>query len=208
MSPTHPDPYPLLTIDESAESPFFVTLKIAKNSELRGCIGSLRPRKHADLSSYAIKSAFHDSRFPPLESEELEHLEVTVSLLIDFEPAKHPFDWQIGVHGIWLEFEVEGVEFSGTFLPEVADEQGWSQEETITALIRKAGYRKGDLGKDKWHALLTITRYQSSKATRTYKQWERVKKSFAGDEVTVATGAGAASVGHTQSLKSRSGMGR
>lgn len=179
LSPTFPEPYPHLEIDEEEESPFFVTLKLAKSGDLRGCIGSLRSRRHDQLTAYAIKSAFHDSRFPPLDSDELDGIECTVSLLVDFEVAKHPFDWTIGIHGLWLEFEVSGESFSGTFLPEVAEEQGWDHEACIAALIRKAGFRSTTIPKEKWAALFRITRYKSSKATSTYREWAKVKSRFA-----------------------------
>lgn len=54
-----------------------------------GCIGSLAPRSLAELPKYALKSAFHDSRFEPLRPDELPDLEVGVSLLVNYEEADH-----------------------------------------------------------------------------------------------------------------------
>jgi AMMECR1 domain-containing protein len=48
---------------------------------------------------------------------------------------------QVGVHGLIIDFQdpVLLCKRSATFLPEVAKEQGWSQQECIEALIKKAG---------------------------------------------------------------------
>lgn len=105
--------------------PLFVTIKKltkAGKYELRGCIGSLSPRPLADLSRYALKSAFEDRRFDPLEAHELELLEVSISLLVCYEDAAGPEDWIVGLHGVIIAFAVEGDDYSATYLPEVAAE--------------------------------------------------------------------------------------
>jgi AMMECR1 domain-containing protein len=56
------------------------------------------------------------------------------------------FTSKIGVHGIQIRFEVGSNSFGGTFLPEVAPEQGWSHQETIVALVKKAGYKGRAVG--------------------------------------------------------------
>jgi AMMECR1 domain-containing protein len=56
-----------------------------------------------------------------------------VSLLSCFETASGGWhDWELGVHGIIIEFvdpdpPSAGCRRSATFLPEVAQEQGWSK---------------------------------------------------------------------------------
>ena len=52
-------------------------------------------------------------------------LGVAVSLLTQFEDMAHPMDWEVGKHGIEIDFRHGGRKYSGTFLPEVAEEQGW-----------------------------------------------------------------------------------
>ena len=52
-------------------------------------------------------------------------MSVAVSLLVNFEKNKKWNEWQVGKHGIVIEFEYEGEQYNGTFLPEVAEEQGW-----------------------------------------------------------------------------------
>ncbi len=59
----------------------FVTL--TKNNKLRGCIGSLFSIRqlYKDVQENAINSAFHDSRFSPLEKQELKKIKIEVSIL-------------------------------------------------------------------------------------------------------------------------------
>ena len=63
----------------------FVTLKI--DGKLRGCIGSVYPTRPLilDLIDNAKNAAFQDSRFNPLTTDELEGLEISVSILSSIE---------------------------------------------------------------------------------------------------------------------------
>jgi len=70
-------------------------------------------------------------------------LAVTVSLLHDFEPIEDILDWEVGVHGLEIKFTHKRQEYEATFLPEVAEEEGWDQADTIIELIEKSGY-EGD----------------------------------------------------------------
>lgn len=87
-----------------------------------------------------IGSAFRDNRFSPVMLEEVPQLECEVSLLHSFEKVCDPLDWVVGKHGIIIDFEVDGESFSATYLPEVAQEQGWDQKTTLKYLVSKAGY--------------------------------------------------------------------
>ena len=100
-----------------------------------------------------------DSRFPPISLAEFPKLRVEISLLSDFEPIANPEDWIVGTHGIEIEFEdgKTNETYSGTFLPDVAPEQGWDVKATLEALVQKAGYNHGyDSVKDKFK---TVRRY-------------------------------------------------
>ena len=63
----------------------FVTLKI--NGQLRGCIGSIFPTKPLilDIIDNSKNAAFQDPRFLPLTIDELESLDVSVSVLSSIE---------------------------------------------------------------------------------------------------------------------------
>jgi len=120
--------------------PLFVTWTIGKEKDLRGCIGTFSAEKLGkNLGKYALTSALNDSRFDPITKDELQHLHVAVSLLTEFEEAKDHLDWEVGKHGIEIDFEARGRAYGGTFLPEVASEQGWDKITTLKYLVKKAG---------------------------------------------------------------------
>jgi len=115
----------------------FVTL--TKNSRLRGCIG----HHESDLPlielvpQMAVSAAFGDPRFAPLQVDELEEIQIKVSVyLTNVYKIDRIEEFQMGVHGIILHKQGR----SATFLPEVPIEAGWeSVEEEMTYLCQKAG---------------------------------------------------------------------
>ena len=112
--------------------PLFVTWKKRSAAQdghlqLRGCIGCLKPLPLSSLCDYALNSALHDRRFPPLSAAELLELHCTVQLLGRFEPCGC-VDWEIGVHGVTISFvDSLGTSRSAVYLPDVMPEQGWNQ---------------------------------------------------------------------------------
>ena len=155
--------------------PLFVTWTLGKDKELRGCIGTFEESKlEKQLGKYALISAFEDDRFEePINKSELKNLNCEVSLLIKFEKVENVMDWEVGTHGIDIEFEDnKGNSFSSTFLPEVASDEGWDQRTTLKYLVQKAGYM-GTL--DKIIKNIKLTRYQSLKKTISYTQYKKMK---------------------------------
>lgn len=64
---------------------------------------------------------------------------------------------------------MQNLDYGGTFLPEVAAEQGWDKITTIKYLVRKAGYnRSHEEVLDK----IELTTYESSKEKLTYKDYK------------------------------------
>ena len=123
--------------------PLFVTWTIGRDKDLRGCIGTFEadgPLSEV-LPRYALVAATEDSRFEPIRLPEVEHLQVGVSLLTNFRDIEDPYDWEVGRHGVEMELRDGRDRFRATFLPEVAQEQGWNQATTYVQLFRKAGYR-------------------------------------------------------------------
>ena len=116
----------------------FVTLKL--NGELRGCIGSVYPTKPLilDIIDNAKNAAFQDPRFEPLTVEELEGLEISVSILsaierIDFKDERDLLS-KIHPHGVILvERDKRAV-----YLP-VVWEQLPDKEIFLNSLKEKAG---------------------------------------------------------------------
>jgi uncharacterized protein (TIGR00296 family) len=118
-----------------------------------------------------VYSAFDDTRFNPISPRELHTLECAVTLLTNFEPASSPLDWDIGTHGLRVSFTHNNRRYGATYLPDVAKEQGWSKEETLVSLMRKAGWsgRKDD----DWKKVeLKVVRYQGKKVGLEYGEWK------------------------------------
>ncbi|KAL7853533.1 hypothetical protein AOLI_G00203770 [Acnodon oligacanthus] len=114
--------------------------------------------------------ALKDSRFPPMTRDELPRLFCSVSLLTNFEDVGDYLDWEVGVHGIRIEFFNEkGSKRTATYLPEVAKEQGWDHIQTIDSLLRKGGY-KAPITND-FRKTIKLTRYRSEKMTMSYAEY-------------------------------------
>lgn len=114
----------------------FVTLH--KQGELRGCIG----RFDADIPLYkvveemAIASSTQDYRFPPVTADEIDKIHIEISVLSPMKKIKSIDEIILGKHGIYIKKGFRG----GTFLPQVANETGWSKEEFLGHCARdKAG---------------------------------------------------------------------
>ncbi|KAL8703333.1 MAG: hypothetical protein Q9201_003469, partial [Fulgogasparrea decipioides] len=134
-------PSPVLREDQY---PLFVTwntISARGHKSLRGCIGTFEAQElSSGLKNYALTAAFDDTRFPPINSAELPSLATHITLLHAFTPCTHPLDWSIGTHGLRISFTYHGRRLGATYLPDVALEQGWSKEETVVSLMRKAGW--------------------------------------------------------------------
>ncbi|MDO8107861.1 AmmeMemoRadiSam system protein A [Isoptericola sp. b441] len=121
----------------------FVTLTQA--GRLRGCIGSLEPRRALveDVAQNARAAATRDPRFPPVAPEELDDLEIEVSVLgpVVPLPVTGRADALDRLHpGMGAVLRYGGRR--GTLLPQV-----WSRvagaEEFLDVLLAKAGLPPG-----------------------------------------------------------------
>ena len=113
----------------------FVTLK--KHGELRGCIGNMTQ----DLPLYqvvgrmALSAALQDSRFPQLSLAELKDVKIEISALSPYQRVASVDKIRVGQDGVLLKRSGR----SAVFLPQVAPEQGWTRNEMLDNLCRKAG---------------------------------------------------------------------
>lgn len=130
------------TIAAELESPrgAFVTLRKPAeggNNALRGCIGSVVAAKplYRTVIELAPKAALEDPRFPPLGAEELDGLQIEVSVLTPLSPLERVDDLVLGRDGVQLK---KGA-VHAVFLPQVAKEHDWTVEQLLTNLARKAG---------------------------------------------------------------------
>ncbi len=135
----------------------FVTLTI--NKQLRGCIGNLEGRDSiaAGVKRNAVNAAFHDPRFAPLKADELDRVDIEVSILTEPRPLEYRDSneliskLRVHVDGVILQKGSAGA----TFLPQV-----WEQlpkpEDFLSHLCVKAG-----LSADRWKKEhLDISTYQ------------------------------------------------
>ncbi|KAK8809830.1 hypothetical protein WA158_000773 [Blastocystis sp. Blastoise] len=169
-------PMPKPEFDTNLEYGIFVTLekKVFKQYELRGCIGNLSPISLSSLSEYALYSAFEDNRFHSLNASELPKLRVEVSLLYDFEDRDNVMDWEVGKHGIYIFIPYKHRILSATFLPEVAEEQGWDKKTTLDYLAEKAGFFK-PLTEEVLQTI-KLRRYKTEKAYLTFSEYIKMTK--------------------------------
>ncbi|MBS1840779.1 MAG: AmmeMemoRadiSam system protein A [Acidobacteria bacterium] len=124
----------------SAVRGVFVTIH-AKN-KLRGCIGVVEAAEplRSSIAHCATGAALHDPRFLPVRPEELEHLEIEISLLSPPTPIQ-PADIALGKHGLIVVSDRR----RGLLLPQVAAEHQLDREEFLAETCHKAG-----LPRDAW----------------------------------------------------------
>ncbi|KAK3677180.1 hypothetical protein LTR78_002718 [Recurvomyces mirabilis] len=165
------------------EFPLFVTWNTVSRSgykSLRGCIGTFEAQElEYGLHSYALTSAFEDIRFSPIPPTLLSSLSAHVTLLNNFsQPTKDPLDWTIGKHGIRISFTINGRRYGSTYLPDVAKEQGWNQEEAIVSLMRKAGWNGSSSSWAKtWKdGRGELVRYEGEQVGLEYAEWKEWKE--------------------------------
>lgn len=135
----------------------FVTLKRA--GQLRGCIGSPTAWRGLaeDIVDNAFKAAFKDPRFPPLTRDELEGLDLAVSVLTP--PTALSFTGQDDLLA-QLRPRIDGliIEDSGRralFLPSV-----WEQLPDKQAFLRHLKAKAG-LAADHWSPNFAASRFQA-----------------------------------------------
>lgn len=114
----------------------FVTLHRA--GQLRGCIGRFTADEplYRVVSTMAVAAATQDHRFSPVTLPELDKIEIEISVLSPLRKMGGIDELELGKHGIYV---TRGMR-SGCYLPQVADETGWSKEEFLGhCCLEKAG---------------------------------------------------------------------
>jgi hypothetical protein len=120
----------------------FVTLM--KDGELRGCIGSFDPAEplYTVVKQMAVAASTRDHRFSKVSEEELDKIDLEVSVLTPMIKVGSIKEIVLGKHGIYIK---KGSS-SGTFLPQVATETGWTLEEFLGHCARD----KARIGWEGW----------------------------------------------------------
>jgi AmmeMemoRadiSam system protein A len=112
----------------------FVTLHVA--GKLRGCIGVIEGHANVGetVTRCAADAALHDPRFSRMRPEEMDALEIEVSLLAPPAPIR-PEEVEIGIHGLLVERGTR----RGLLLPQVAVEHRLGREQFLAETCAKAG---------------------------------------------------------------------
>lgn len=119
----------------SVKTGAFVT--IHKKGELRGCIGNMVGTVPLveTIRDMAIAASTEDPRFPRVEADELNDIDIEISVLSPMKRIKDVSEIEVGRHGILL-----GKGWNqGVLLPQVATEQGWDRDTFLQHTCLKAG---------------------------------------------------------------------
>ncbi len=150
----------------------FVTLH--KNQDLRGCIGYPEPVMTllSAITDSAVNAALHDPRFPPVQSDEIAHIMIEVTVLtpptkISAKPQDLPKHVEIGKHGIIVK---KGL-YQGLLLPQVAEEWGFDAKEFLSQTCIKAG-----LSPDAWLTGADVFSFEGQIFTETTPNGEIVEQ--------------------------------
>ena len=138
-----PAPVPAECISHIDHGGAFVTLRLQRS--LRGCMGTFSPEPDITATvQQAATSAAGDPRFKscPIKPDELEELQIEVSILSSLQETQDPLSLEVGTHGIVVETR----RGRGCFLPQVATEQGWTAEQFLS----HCSADKAQAGPDAW----------------------------------------------------------
>lgn len=138
----------------------------------KGFLKNVRVIETAHTDNY--NSAFEDVRFQPIPSSLLPSLSNHITLLTNFsQPTKDPMDWTLGKHGLRISFSHHSRRYGATYLPDVAKEQGWTKDETLISLMRKAGWNGSSSSWLKtWRdGKGELVRYEGKQVGLSYDEW-------------------------------------
>jgi AmmeMemoRadiSam system protein B/AmmeMemoRadiSam system protein A len=143
-----------LNIDESKipaklKEPLGAFVTLNKNGNLRGCIGTFEPDEplYKVVMKMTVASAQNDSRFSKVTPDELQDIEIEISVLTPRKKIDSLSEIVLGKHGIYIQ---KGSKH-GTFLPHVALQMHWNVEEFVgycaseKAKIGFYGYKDADI---------------------------------------------------------------
>lgn len=152
-----PLPIKLSTYDNDLQTKRATFVTLHKHKQLRGCIGILEPLRPLveDIAHNAFAAAFSDSRFPPVTADEIDQLDIHISILatpqeiVFSSEADLVAQLQPGIDGLIIQ---EG-NHRGTFLPSVWDAVE-NKQEFLNHLKQKSS-----LPANYWSDSIRIQRY-------------------------------------------------
>lgn len=124
----------------------FVTLWLKKlpsnqdsaypGARLRGCIGHIQPDAplYQIVPTMAVRAATADPRFPPMSLDELENIQIELSVLSQLSFVENVNSIEVGTHGLFIETN----NHRGLLLPDVPARRQWNREQFLQAVCLKA----------------------------------------------------------------------
>lgn len=105
----------------------FVTL--TKDGELRGNMGKFTGNEplYKVVQEMALASAFRDIRYIPIGNNEMNEIDIEISVITPLKQIFSSDEIKMGKHGIYMTKDGR----SGSFLPQTARITGWSKEEFL-----------------------------------------------------------------------------
>lgn len=125
-------------------------VSLYNNGELRGCLGVIASETSLaeTVSQLAGRSATEDPRFPSVTEDELDDIQIEISVLSPLREISAIEEIQVGKHGLFI---VGGM-YRGLLLPQVAVKHRWNVTRFLEETCVKAG-----LPRDQWkHAETNI----------------------------------------------------
>lgn len=126
------------SLSRTLKEPAGAFVSLYMGGRLRGCIGSFTPTNplYAVVEEMTLAAAVRDSRFAPVEETELGYINIEISVLSSLKKISSIDEIELGKHGIYMIRDGQ----SGSFLPQVAEDKGWTLEEFLGHCARdKAG---------------------------------------------------------------------
>jgi len=138
----------MFPITPRLRAPGAVFVTLTKDGALRGCIGripfpeiaSKLPPLYESVRLMTVESASRDSRFPPVAAAETAQIRISISVLSEPVEINGPDEFRVGEQGIVIRRGAQ----QAVFLPQVATEQGWDRNQTLSQLCLKAGLPADD----------------------------------------------------------------
>jgi AmmeMemoRadiSam system protein A len=146
----------------------FVTLTM--KNKLRGCIGYIVSENSLfdTIIEAARQAAFSDPRFFPVTSDEIQDIDIEISILSPMESLNDYNDITIGKDGLFLDEHPRAV-----LLPQVAVEHKYDTPHFLSALCQKAGLEHDEWRKRKLK-LKTFTSLVFSESEEKKKLYEQL----------------------------------
>jgi len=106
-----------------------VFVSLYKKSELRACLGQMNSELplYKTLKQMTVAAARRDYRFKSISTKEVPTLTIEISIIGPMQKIENSSEIMLGKHGVYIEKDGK----TGTFLPQVAENNNWDIEEFL-----------------------------------------------------------------------------